>query len=135
MKKSLRAPLAALVLSTAAIIAADVRPAWPQAVSLVVVDVAEVAKGYRASKLIGSNVQNDANDKIGSLDDIVIDKDRALFAIIQVGGFLGIGSQLVAVPYTSLNLQEDQNGRVKIVLPGASKDELKKLPAFRYAGT
>src|SRR3954465_4513031 len=104
MKKIFRAPLVALMLGAAAVTVANVRPAWPQAVSLVVVNVAEVAKGYRASKLIGGSVLNDADDKIGSLDDIVIDNERALFAIVQVGGFLGIGSQLVAVPYQSLQL-------------------------------
>jgi hypothetical protein len=53
-----------------------------------------------------------------------------LFAILQVGGFLGIGAHLVAVPFKSLAL--DDSGS-KITLPGASKDELKKLPEFRYA--
>jgi hypothetical protein len=49
--------------------------------------------------------------------------------VIQVGGFLGVGGRLVAVPYTELVL--DSPGG-KITLPGASKDELKKLPEFKY---
>jgi hypothetical protein len=104
-------------------------PAPAQTVSLVVVDVAVVAQGYRASKLINSSVTNDSNERIGTLDDIVIGQDRVLFAIFQVGGFLGIGGKLVAAPYQSLQVADD--GR-KIVLPGASKDELKKLPEFKY---
>jgi len=72
---------------------------------------------------------NSTNEKIGELDDLIIGKDRVLFAIIQVGGFLGIGSRLVAVPYTSLQI--GQEGK-HIVLPGATKEQLKALPEFVY---
>jgi sporulation protein YlmC with PRC-barrel domain len=97
---------------------------------LVVVDVVAVAEGYRASKLTGTNVLGPDNKSIGELDDLVIGKtDRVMFAIIQVGGFLGLGSKLVAVPYTSLQISGD--GR-RIVLPGATKDSLKNLPEFKY---
>jgi sporulation protein YlmC with PRC-barrel domain len=100
-----------------------------QGVQLVKVDVSVVAKGYRASKLIGITVINDKNESIGSLDDLVIDNKQVLFAVLQVGGFLGIGKHLVAVPYDSLQISEDGK---KVALPGASKDELKKLSEFRY---
>jgi sporulation protein YlmC with PRC-barrel domain len=107
-------------------------PALPQvAVQLVKVDLSVVAKGYRMSKLIGSNVINDKNEKIGTVDDVIADKDKKQlgFAVLQVGGFLGLGGRLVAVPYDSLVI--DDTGR-KITLPGASKDELKKLSEFNY---
>lgn len=96
---------------------------------VIVVDVVAVAKGYRTSELTGRPVVNDKNERIGTIDDLVIGQDRVLFAILQIGGFLGIGSHLVAVPYKSLELSED--GR-KIVLSGASRQELKKLPEFKY---
>ncbi len=116
----------------AAVLAAEVPwPALSQAVALVVVDVKAVAAGYRASKLTGTSVTNDKNEKIGSLDDIIIGKDKVLFAVLEVGGFLGIGAHLVAIPFQSLQL--DDTGK-KITLPGASKDELKKLPEFKYVG-
>lgn len=107
-------------------------PASPQAgVTLVKVDLSVVAKGYRMSKLIGSSVINDKSEKIGTLDDIVADKDKKQlsFAVLQVGGFLGMGGRLVVVPYESLVI--DDHGQ-KITLPGASKDELKKLSEFNY---
>jgi sporulation protein YlmC with PRC-barrel domain len=107
-------------------------PARPQAgVALVKVDVNVVEQGYRMSKLIGRSVINDKNEKIGSLDDVIADKNnkQLAFAVLQVGGFLGVGGRLVAVPYD--NLVIDDNGN-KITLPGASKDELKKLSEFRY---
>jgi sporulation protein YlmC with PRC-barrel domain len=93
------------------------------------VDVAVVAKGHRISKLLSSNVVNDKNEKVGTLDDVVVDRDRNLFAVLQVGGFLGINTHLVAVPYQSLVI--DDTGK-RIELPGASRDELKKLAEFRY---
>ncbi len=69
------------------------------------------------------------NEKIGDLDDLIVGKDRVLFAIIEVGGFLGLGSHLIAVPYTSLQIG-DQGKR--IVLPGATKEQVKGLPEFKY---
>jgi sporulation protein YlmC with PRC-barrel domain len=124
----------ALALSAIAFgsLAAGTTPrVYAQAVSLLRVDVSHVAKGYRASKLINANVSNDKNEKIGTLDDIIIDQTQknALFAVLQVGGFLGLGGRLVAVPYESLQISEDGK---KIVLPAATKDELKKLSEFKY---
>ncbi|RJF78699.1 PRC-barrel domain-containing protein [Rhodopseudomonas palustris] len=107
-------------------------PALPQAgVALVKVDVSVVAQGYRMSKLIGSTVMNDKNEKIGSLDDVIAGKDKKQldFAILQVGGFLGVGARLVAVPFNSIVI--DDTGS-KVTLPGASKEELKKLTEFKY---
>jgi len=103
-----------------------------QAVQLIAVDVKAVADGYRTSKLLGTKVQNDKNEKIGTLDDLVVTKDKKLFAVLQVGGFLGLGGFLVAVPYESLSIED--HGR-KITLPGASKDSISKLPEFQYSET
>jgi hypothetical protein len=105
---------------------------WPARsdIALVVVDVSAVAKGWRASKLIGSGIMNDQNERIGSLDELIVDQENVLFAVLQVGGFLGIGGHLVAVPYKSLVL--DHPGG-KVVLPGATKDQLKRLPEFKYS--
>jgi PRC-barrel domain protein len=122
---------ATAMLAIAVLIAVGPRPARSQAIELVVVDVTTVAKGYRTSKLTGSNVVNDHDERIGTIDDIIIGRDRVLFAVLQVGGFLGLGGRLVAVPYQSLVL-DDPGG--KIVLPGASRDEIKKLPEFTYGG-
>jgi PRC-barrel domain len=71
------------------------------------------------------------NERIGKIDDFVIghDEGHSLFTVLEVGGFLGIGSRLVAVPYDSLTIDESGN---KIELPGASKDQLKQLAEFRY---
>src|SRR3979411_2919496 len=46
----------------------------------------------RASKVIGSSVYNDHNEKVGSIDDLLIGKDGKMSAVLSVGGFLGMGT-------------------------------------------
>ena len=89
----------------------------------------------RASKLIGSAVYNDRDEKIGSVDDLVLGKDnKADDVIVSVGGFLGMGTKLVAVPYTQLKLGDTKNASSsnKVVMPGATKESLKAQPEFHY---
>ncbi|QOG16942.1 MULTISPECIES: PRC-barrel domain-containing protein [Bradyrhizobium] len=58
---------------------------------------------WRASKMSGLKVYNDANENIGSINDLLMDKSGAIkIAVIGVGGFLGMGEHLVAVPYEKL---------------------------------
>lgn len=117
-------------LSLAVMLGFTTSPALPQAaVSLVQVDLSVVGQGYRVSKLLGSDVINDKSEKIGTLDDLISDKKQLKFAILQVGGFLGLGGRLVAVPYESLVI--DDKGQ-KVTLPGASKEALKNLTEFHY---
>jgi len=95
----------------------------------VVKDVQKLSAGYRASKIIGSNVLNDANEAIGKIDDLLVSPDgKTPFAVLSIGGFLGMGSHMVVVPYESLTLVDN-----KIVLPGGTKDTLRMLPEFKYA--
>jgi hypothetical protein len=62
------------------------------------------------------------------VDDLIITPDRAIsYAIIGVGGFLGVGKHDVAIPVNQF--KADQN---RIILPGASKDALKAMPKFEY---
>jgi sporulation protein YlmC with PRC-barrel domain len=123
-------PRYAAALVAAMLAASAPLPVLSLGVQLVVVDVHAVADGYRASKLIGSNVVNDQNEKVGTIEDIIIGRDRVLFAVLQVGGFLHLGGYMVAVPYQSLVLDETGS---KIKLPGATQEALKKLPEFKYA--
>jgi sporulation protein YlmC with PRC-barrel domain len=55
---------------------------------------------WRASKLAGLNVYNDKNESVGSINDLLTDKSGNVKAVvIGVGGFLGVGEHLVAVPF------------------------------------
>jgi len=90
--------------------------------------------GLRASKLIGSAVYNDQNEKVGSVDDLIVkDSNRIVIAIVSVGGFLGIGNKLVAIPYEQLHLEMNKD-ETKVAMPGASKDRLSAMPTFTYGG-
>jgi sporulation protein YlmC with PRC-barrel domain len=58
---------------------------------------------WRASKLVGVNVYNDANEKIGDINDVILDKaGKVENVILGVGGFLGMGEHYVAVAYDKL---------------------------------
>jgi hypothetical protein len=101
----------------------------PQTIAIARVDVQKVAGGYRASKVIGSNVLNDANETIGKIDDLLVTRDgKEPYAVLSIGGFLGMGTHLVVVRYDSLTFADN-----KIVLPGGTMDGLKMLPAFAYS--
>jgi hypothetical protein len=101
----------------------------PQAVEITKVDMQKVAAGYRASKVIGSSVLNDANQTIGKIDDLLVTRDgKEPYAVLSVGGFLGMGIRMVVIRYDSLKFADN-----KIVLPGGTKDGLKMLPAFQYS--
>jgi len=101
----------------------------PQTVDLVKIDVQKLAAGYRASKVIGSRVENDANETIGKIDDILVSSDgKQPYAVLAIGGFLGMDTHLVVVPYDTLKFADN-----KVVLPDGTKEGLKMLPEFKYA--
>ncbi len=99
----------------------------PQTIS--VVEVKALSNGFRSSKIVGSTVVNDAKETIGKVNDLIISQDgRSLYAVLSVGGFLGMGDHLVLVPY----------GRIKVTakdveLAGATKEQLKAMAEFKYA--
>jgi sporulation protein YlmC with PRC-barrel domain len=58
---------------------------------------------WRASKLVGLSVYNDNNESVGSINDLLTDKNGSIKAVvIGVGGFLGVGEHLVAVPFDKI---------------------------------
>jgi sporulation protein YlmC with PRC-barrel domain len=93
-------------------------------------ELREVAKGWSAKKqILGKDVYNDSGEKIGDINDLIVAPNRSVsYAIVGVGGFLGMKEHNVAVPVSQLTSQMG-----KIVLPGATKDALKAAPAFEYA--
>ncbi len=87
-----------------------------------------VARGYRASKIIGSSVYDTSRHKIGNVNDLVITPDKTVsFAIVGVGGFLGLGQKDVAIPINRFSRMQP------MTLPGATKKALNDLPAFHYS--
>jgi sporulation protein YlmC with PRC-barrel domain len=88
----------------------------------------------RASKVIGSSVYNDKNEKIGAIDDIILGKDdKPAQVVVSVGGFLGIGSKLVAVPYDKLQFGNTRaNSDNRVIMPGATKQTVGALSDYHY---
>src|SRR5580698_5329621 len=101
----------------------------PQTAGVMKIDPASVATGYRVSKVVGSTVVNDNNETVGTIDDLIVTpSEKVPFAVLSVGGFLGMGTKYVVVPYSALQVRDK-----KMVLSGATKDSLKALPEFKYA--
>jgi len=63
---------------------------------------------WRASKMVGLKVYNDSNESVGSINDLLMDKGGAIKAVvIGVGGFLGVGEHLVAVPLDKVKFSNE----------------------------
>ena len=117
----------AVMLSLALLAGGAGAQGLPQTVEKV--NVQKLAAGYRASKIIGSSVLNDAKQTIGKVDDLLVSPDgKQPYAVLSVGGFLGMGSRLVVVPFDNLKFA----GKT-VQLPGGTKEGLEKLPMFKYA--
>ena len=126
--------LAASMLGTCVLAGGAFAQGAPQQVAKV--DVKSLDTAYRGSKIIGSTVYNDQNQSVGKIDDLLISNDgKAPFAVLSVGGFLGMGDHMIVVPTSNLRVafDKDKSDNNKIVLPGATKDQLKGLPEFTYA--
>ncbi len=88
-----------------------------------------IATGWRASKLMHASVYNDTDQKIGSIRDLIVAPDGTVsVAIVDVGGFLGVGRHHVAIP-----VQFFTQVTPRIVLSGATKESLKAMPEFRFS--
>ncbi|MDP3417668.1 PRC-barrel domain-containing protein [Falsiroseomonas sp.] len=97
------------------------------------VDSMSLRESRRASEIIGSNIYNEENNSIGSVDDLIVPQGGAAsVVVISVGGFLGIGAKLVAIPYERLTHDSERN---RWVLRGATKESLESLPTFSYDNT
>ena len=117
-------------LALAVVLLLPPSPASAQEVALVAPDAKEVAKGYRAEELKLRSVVNDKGEIIGRIDDFIFGRDNGpIFAVLKVGDFVGLEGELVAVPFRNPKL-DDSSGQ--IVLPGASRTALQKLPVFLY---
>jgi sporulation protein YlmC with PRC-barrel domain len=95
-----------------------------------VAELSIVAAGWSAKRqILGQTVYNDKDEKVGSVDDIIVAPDKAVsYAIVGAGGFLNVGKHDVAIPVNQFQIAGG-----KLVLAGATKDVLKAMPPFEYA--
>ncbi len=90
-----------------------------------------MAVRMRMTQVIGSKVYNERNEAIGEIEDIVLHGASAgPVAVLQVGGFLGLGGRLVAVPLNDLMWNRE---RERVTLSGATKEMLQARPAFEFS--
>jgi sporulation protein YlmC with PRC-barrel domain len=85
-----------------------------------------------ASRLVGLNIQNTANENIGEIYDIVLTDAGAVKAyIVSVGGFLGMGTRYVAIDPKAVTLarQDEKNWKATM---NANKDQLRAAPEYKY---
>jgi len=87
----------------------------------------------RAKKVIGTTVKNTAGEKIGTVEDIVLDKlsNNIVYAVVGFGGFLGMNEKYHPVPWSALDYVESENSYVvpftKAQLEGAPADSMEQL--------
>ena len=80
---------------------------------------------WRTSKIVGLNVYNNANESVGSINDLLTDKSGNIKAVVLgVGGFLGVGEHLVAVPFE----------KVKFVTEPVATNSASNAPAGGSSG-
>jgi sporulation protein YlmC with PRC-barrel domain len=119
---------ASIALTAPAISQAQVAGSTLIGVSLT--EMRDVSTGWSTKRqILGQPVFNDKDERVGSIDDIIVAPDKAVsYAVINAGGFTGLSKHDVAVPVSQLKLVDN-----KLVLAGATKEALKASPPFEYA--
>jgi len=77
-------------------------------------------------EVLGSSVVNSAGEEIAEIEDIVLDENQEYYAILSVGGFLGIGDKKVAVPLDQLQLSEDK----VYLMTAETEEQLEQMPEY-----
>jgi sporulation protein YlmC with PRC-barrel domain len=82
-----------------------------------------------SDKVEGTAVYNPGGEKLGSIDDLMIDKisGQVRYGVLEFGGFLGIGNDRYPIPWTMLKYSPDMGG---YVVP-LDKDKLERAPKYR----
>ena len=101
-----------------------------QTLGVTVTELREVTFGWSVKKqVLGKTIYNDKNEAIGHVDDVVVAPNKSVsYAIINAHTFLRVRKHDVAIPVSQL---QEKDG--KFILPGATRDALKNMPAFEYA--
>ncbi|CAA2154812.1 hypothetical protein MBRA_00490 [Methylobacterium brachiatum] len=84
--------------------------------------------------LIGLNITDAENNTVGEIKDLAIVHEKLVGYIVSVGGFLGMGERYVAVSPSSVALGYDADAKKWKAIIGATKDQLKSAPEFKYDG-
>jgi hypothetical protein len=152
--------IAALALVSTAV--AQEKSAAPARETTATTEKMDLKGTWRSSKLMGLDVYNRADEKLGDINEVLLDKDGKVKAVvIGVGGFLGMGEHDIAVSMDKLKLMEEAHKSAKAdradgkattgsstpqarrdavndwtpdhAVMDATKDQLKALPQFKYS--
>jgi sporulation protein YlmC with PRC-barrel domain len=84
-------------------------------------------KAIRAKKVLGTKVKDTSGQKIGEVEDVMLDKEsnNIMFAVVGFGGFLGIAEKYHPIPWSALAYDEDENAYVV----NYTKEQLQAAPA------
>ncbi|CAO3446938.1 hypothetical protein [Azospirillum argentinense] len=86
-----------------------------------------------AENMMGKNVYGTDNEKVGEVEDIILDSNgQARQLVISSGGFLGIGEKQIAVDIGNANWDAQQE---RVQLSGLTRDQVKEMPEFEYSDT
>ena len=88
-----------------------------------------------ASRLIGLDVHNLKNEKVGTIEDLIMDDNSLRGVVISVGGFLGIGDRRVAVAPGSLLLSRKEGSDDLNAVINTTREDLKNAPEFKFQGS
>jgi putative membrane protein len=77
-------------------------------------------------QVLGSGVVNADGEEVGTIEDLVMDQDQVTYAVLSVGGFLGIGDKKVAVLFDDLQVGEDE----VYLMTSATREQLEQLPEY-----
>src|SRR5215831_20920830 len=126
MKRAILIAFTGVVLITGAIPAAA-QVAGSTVLGVSVAELRNVMDGWSAKRqIIGQSVYNDKQERIGTVEDIIISPDKTVsYGIVGAGGFLGFDRRDVAIPVKQFKLTEG-----KLILPGATKETLSQMPPF-----
>lgn len=81
----------------------------------------------RIGKLIGTDVYNDKDQKLGSVDGVLMGKNGQPTVVISAD------NRLIQVPWSKLKFGDaKQNGDNKVIMSGETRDALNKMPEFHY---
>jgi hypothetical protein len=89
-----------------------------------------VVNGNAAETLLGKPVESEKGEDLGRIVDVIVDRDgQVLAAIIDFGGFLGVGTRKIAVDWRALHFPPD--GHMDKLIADLSRDPLQTAPAYK----
>lgn len=129
MKRAILIPFASAVLLLG-VTPTVAQVAGSTTLGVSVAELRDVMEGWSAKRqILGEPVYSDKQERIGTVEDIIIAPDKKVsYGIVGAGGFLGFDRRDVAIPVHQFKLTEG-----KLILPGATKETLSQMPPFEYA--